>query len=52
MTNNESEMHVHEPKLTPLFGPDWLKQKIEFLASDDRVRGGSSEVIRSSTISL
>ena len=29
----------------PLFGPDWAKQNTEFLTSDDRVRGGSSQVL-------
>jgi len=27
-----------------IFGPDWTEQDVQFQASDDRVRGGTSQV--------
>jgi hypothetical protein len=35
---------MKDDELIPLFGPKWKEQNTEFVASDDRVRGGSSEV--------
>jgi hypothetical protein len=46
MSGNERSLESasRNTKLQPIFGPEWTKQNFHFLASDDRVRGGSSQV--------
>jgi hypothetical protein len=42
--NGASAAGYPKSDVVTIFGPDWTRQAQEFLASDDRVRGGSSQV--------
>jgi hypothetical protein len=46
------EISSRNSKLRPIFGPEWSKQNTRFLDSDDRVRGGSSQVSTTFTLTL
>jgi hypothetical protein len=51
MSDDENVLEItsRNSKLKPIFGPDWSKQNTRFLDSDDRVRGGRSQVSTTST---
>jgi hypothetical protein len=49
---NLLEISPRNSKLRPIFGPEWSQQNTRFLDSDDRVRGGSSHVPTTSTLTL
>ena len=54
MSDDENVLEItsRNPKLQPIFGPEWSKQNTRFLDSDDRVRGGSSQVSTTSILTL